>query len=146
MSDDHKREAQTRAQRQNGSVEVRRGDRIEAGGGLIEQQDVAAERHRARDAGPLQHAPRQFPRHLRLRRAHFHLAQQQPRGQILFIQRQVGELIEWKAHILEHVQRTKQRAALVHHSQAALQSRSLPRTPVHDAPAADQDVPRHRPI
>ena len=99
------------------------GDRIESGRGLVEHQDVASQRHGARDAGALEHAAGELGRHQRFGVAHLDLTQQQPRRQVLFGQAEIGELVERKAHVLQHGERAEQGAALVHHAEAALQLR-----------------------
>ena len=76
--------------------------------------------------------------------AHLDLVQEHARGQVLLREREVGELIERKAHVLEHVQRAEQGAALVHHPELALQLRLLVRAGGHDAAPIDEDVARHR--
>ena len=45
-------------------VDLRGGDRIEAGARLVDEQDRRIERHRARQAGALLHAARQIAGHL----------------------------------------------------------------------------------
>src|SRR6516162_6074458 len=58
---------------------------------------------------------------------------------ILIREREIGELVEWKAHILEHCQRSKQSASLVHHAEAALQFGLFPGASLHDATPGDEN-------
>ena len=55
VRDHHHRRAEAVAQLEDQIVEPPRADRIQAGRGLVEEEDVGIERYRARQAGPLTH-------------------------------------------------------------------------------------------
>jgi len=98
----HEGEPKVVPQAENGSVQICRGDGVEARRGLIEHQDVRAQGHGTGDACPLQHPARELRGHKGLRIGHLDLVQEQPSRQILFFESDVGELIEGEAHVLQH--------------------------------------------
>ena len=103
------------AQRQDGAVEIGGGDGIEAGRRLIQHQDVASQRHGAGDAGALEHSAGRAPPASATPRAPISTWRRSIRAVRFFsASAQVGELIERKADVFQHGQRTEQRAALVH--------------------------------
>src|SRR5262247_3091199 len=66
--------------------------------------------------------------------------QEHARREIFVREREIGELVEWKAHVLEHCQRPEECSALVHHAEAALQFGLLPGAGLHDATTGDENV------
>ncbi len=70
--------------------------------------------------------------------------QEHSSDQVLLLERQVGEAIEREADVFEHIERSEERPALIHHSELALQLRFLSRAGADEAGALDEDVPGQR--
>jgi hypothetical protein len=96
VRDDDEGDAQALRQSQDQLVELGRGDRVEPGRWLVEEQDHRVERHRARDRGALLHAPADLGRHVAAKgiepdQLQFHPRDQIHRGTVqrrVFFQRQ----------------------------------------------------------
>ena len=102
-------------------VKLGRADRIETGGGFIEEQQFGIERQRARKPGALPHPARQFGWKLRHRilgqAGEDHLVARDLAAQLGI---KVGvELLQWHFDILAHRQGREERAALKQHAPAA---------------------------
>ena len=83
-------------------------DRIEAGGGLVEEQDVGVERERAREPGALAHAPRQLGRVLGGGlRGEPHHADLEGGDLVDQSRTEIGVLLERHFDILRHRQRAE---------------------------------------
>ena len=102
-------------------VELGGADRIEAGGGLVEEDDVGIERERARERHALDHAAGQlggiFAAHVGVKADHFQLGHRdlldEPRRQIeIFADREL--------HVLQRRKRREQRALLEQYAPAPL--------------------------
>ncbi len=108
---------ETVAQLEDQVVEPLRADRIEAGRGLVEEQDVGIERHGARQTGALAHAAADLGRIESLEPA-------QP-DQRQFQRHQFGDLggaefcvfVQRQRHVLGQRHRAPQRAALEQHAE-----------------------------
>src|SRR5213593_3619453 len=129
------RQAQSALQGAHQLVEVSGADRIEAGGGLIQEYQFGIERERARQRHALDHAAGEFGRiavgdlgpqahHAEL--GHHDLVEQPLRDLKIFA--------HWKLDVLAHRERREQRALLKQDAPAALAaSRSTPNTSIRPA-------------
>ncbi len=119
VGDHHDAERQGALQVADQLVELRRPDRIEAGGGLVEEQHVGIEGDGAREARALAHAAGQLGRDLGprlLRQADHRELDADELGDQPVVE--VGVLGEGQADVLRHGARTEQRAVLEQHAHA----------------------------
>ena len=120
MRHHHEGSAEVVAQVQDQPVESGRGDRVQPGGGLVEEQQRRVQRHRARDAGPLGHAAGNL-RRVQLRRVRQpDQAELHPRHRGAALRRQVGEHLQRQHDVLQQRHRAEQRARLEHHADLPL--------------------------
>ena len=118
MADDDDGGAETVPQLKDQIVEPAGGDRVEAGGRLVEEQNVGVEGQRPRQAGPLAHAAAEFGRKLVERVLHPDEAEFQPhqaadRGVV-----EAGEHAQRQRDVFAHCQCAPQRTALEQHAEA----------------------------
>ena len=107
-------------------VELGSGDRIEAGGRLVEKQDLGIERQRPREPGPLAHSARQLRREL-LGGPFGQADQRDLAGRDLVHQRLRHRTVLAQRHldVLHDGQRAEQRAVLEQHAPALFERAQL---------------------
>ena len=110
-------------------VEVGGADRVEAGGRLVEEQDLGVERQRARQAGALAHAAGQLARDTwrPASAGRPTSAILRPRSSSHQRCRQSRVLAQRHLDVLGHGQRAEQRAVLEQHAPARSAARAAPR-------------------
>ena len=122
VGDHEDRQSQRRAQSQDQLVERRRADRIEAGRGLVEEQDLGIERERAGQSGALTHPAGELSgilgRGIHGQADHTEL---QRRDLVDQTARQVGVFAERYLDVLGHGEEAKERSTLKQHAPAFLE-------------------------
>ena len=136
---DHRR-PETRAELEDQVIEAPGADGIEAGGGLVEEEDVRIERHRPRHAGPLEHPAADLGRVelLEARQADERELQRDDLPDLL--RGELGEGLERQRHILGERHRAPERPGLVGHAEPAAEAVALLVRGVPEALAVVEDV------
>ena len=143
---DDERDAEASRELTDRLVEAGRGDRIQAGRRLVQEEDPGIQRHGPGDARALLHSPREGGRLLRGGREQADLVELGRGDEILLLGAEVRELVEREADVLEHGHRAEERAALVHHAELAQQAESVLALGGHDVLAVEEDPARGRPV
>src|SRR6185295_201297 len=128
------------ADRLDQPADRRRGDRIEAGGRLVEQHGLGVERERAGERGALLHAARKLRGHLRLdvrETDERELFAHRP-GDLLFRER--GVLAQRKRDVVRDVERIEERATLEQHADTAPDREQLALGERRDLDAVEMDA------
>ena len=118
VRDDHDGRAEAVAQLEDQVVEQARADRVEAGGRLVEEEDLGIERHGARQAGALLHAAADLRGIVVLEALQPDQRELERRHLADLGGAEVGVLAERQADVLGQRHRAPQRAALVEDADA----------------------------
>ncbi len=128
-------------------VERRRPDRIEPGGGLVQEHDLRVERERPRQPRPLAHAARQFRGELRPRlRRQAHKPDLHRRDLVHQLLRQMQMLLQRDLNVLGDGEGREQRAVLEEDTPAPLDRALLGLRHVAARLAEDLDASFARPV
>ncbi len=110
MRDDHHGEAEARAHREDELVELHGAHRIEAGGGLVEEEQVGLEGHGPSDGGALLHAARDLGGVMVLVPLQAHEAELGADDGVDRAFGKIGPLGEGERHVLSDGHRAKERS------------------------------------
>src|SRR5262249_11713579 len=127
-------------------LDFRRGDRIEAGGGLVEQKNVGIQRQGARQSDPLLHAAGNLGGQFAGILVHPHLRQQTPHAVPALGRRERRVLLQGKGHVFLDAQRVVQRALLKEESDLLPHLVQRARRQPRDVGVVDTDRPRVGPL
>ncbi len=116
MRHDHEGNPQVPRQVQDQLIELGRGNRIEAGRGLVQEQDLGVQRQRPGDGRPLAHAPAELGGHLVRGFLQAHGFELRLSNHLNRLFGQVRELLQDQRDVRPHRQRAEQGAALIGHA------------------------------
>ena len=140
MSHDHKRHPQRVSQPDDGLVQFRRGDRIQARGGLVQEQDLWIQGHRPRDRGSFLHSATDVRGQELLEALELDQLELAARDPVHRLVRQVSELLQRQAHVFAERHRAKQGASLIHDTELAHDLQALLAARASKLHAVDQDA------
>jgi hypothetical protein len=127
-------------------VELGRGDRIEAGRRLVEEEDARIERHRSCDCRALLHPARDLARQVPRELVEADKFELHPGDEIHGCRRQIRVFLERQPDVFEQRHRAEQCARLIHDAEAAHDFAPLVLARRREIAAVDQHAARERRI